>query len=236
MKEPKYLMIKKDLLQKIESGIFESGDKFYTEIEIKNLYNVSSITAIRAVQELANDGYLERYQGKGTFVSRSKKRTLVEFTDIEVFSGTEEEVHVLSVAEMNTASIKKKLKLNAEETFYKIVRLRKADQIPYILQISYIPSKFINPNFPSNSYFDSIYQRFKKDFGINLYETHAVETNEFCSDVPKEIAEVLNLKETDGCIFQIKTNDNGDNEVYEYVESYKNSNYYKIRIETVNLS
>ncbi|MBV7390951.1 MULTISPECIES: GntR family transcriptional regulator [Enterococcus] len=233
MKEPKYLKIKKDLLQKIENGIFKSGDKFYTETEIKNLYNVSSITAIRAVQELANEGYLERYQGKGTFVSRSKKRTIVEFTDLEVFAGMEETVSVLEVTEMNNQEIKDKLKLAKDETYYKIVRLRKAGNIPYILQNSFIPSKFIKPNFPSNTYFDSIYQRFKEDFGINLYETHAIETNEFCSKISPDTMQLLELKETDGCILQVKTNDNGEDEVYEYVESYKHCEYYKIQIETV---
>ena len=55
MKIPKYQQIKDDLLKKIEVGEFKHGDRFYSEAELVKLYNVSSITVIRAVQELVND-------------------------------------------------------------------------------------------------------------------------------------------------------------------------------------
>ena len=46
------------------------------------MFNVSSITVVRALNELANDGYIIRQQGKGTFVSRARKHKLVEFSDV----------------------------------------------------------------------------------------------------------------------------------------------------------
>lgn len=73
MKVPKYQLVQNELRQQIISGKFENGDKFYTEAELTKLYNVSSITVIRAMNELVKDGYLIRQQGKGTFVSRSRK-------------------------------------------------------------------------------------------------------------------------------------------------------------------
>lgn len=232
-KEPKYLKIKKDLLQKITSGIFESGDKFYTETEIKSLYNVSSITAIRAVQELANEGYLERYQGKGTFVSRSKKGMIVELTDIEIFAGDEETVEVVGIERMNDPEILKKLRLTKTDTYYRIIRLRKAKGVPYMVQNSYIPSCFILEEHIEDGRYYSIYRRFKKDFGINLYEMHSIETNEICRSVPKDVAHLLELARDEKCVLQIKTTDDKQ-EVYEYVESYKHCDFYKIRFETVN--
>src|SRR5699024_12169385 len=53
---PKYQQIKNDLLKKIQSGEFESGDRFYSESELVKMYNVSSITVIRAIQDLAKIG------------------------------------------------------------------------------------------------------------------------------------------------------------------------------------
>ena len=73
---PKYQYIKDELKQKIISGQFENGDKFYTEAELIQMYDVSSITVVRALNDLANDGYIIRQQGKGTFVSRARKHKL----------------------------------------------------------------------------------------------------------------------------------------------------------------
>ncbi len=66
---PKYQHIKDELKQQIISGKFENGDKFYTEAELIKIYDVSSITVVRALNDLAADGYIVRQQGKGTFVA-----------------------------------------------------------------------------------------------------------------------------------------------------------------------
>lgn len=61
---PKYQYIKDELKNKIISGQFASGDKFYTEAELIAMYDVSSITVVRALNDLAKDGYIVRQQGK----------------------------------------------------------------------------------------------------------------------------------------------------------------------------
>ena len=132
MKVPKYQLIQNSLRQQIISGKFENGDKFYTEAELTKLYNVSSITVIRAVNELVKDGYLIRQQGKGTFVSRSRKGRLVEFSDVEIFPLENEQVIVLACQKGNDTRILEKLNLDKNDYYYKIVRIRKADGIPFI--------------------------------------------------------------------------------------------------------
>ncbi|WP_317301646.1 GntR family transcriptional regulator [Ligilactobacillus animalis] len=62
------------------------GDKFYSEAELTKRFHVSSITVIRALKELVAEGFLVRYQGKGTFISRSRKLKTVKFSDLEVFT------------------------------------------------------------------------------------------------------------------------------------------------------
>lgn len=82
---PKYQLIKDELKQQIISGKFENGDKFYTEAELVEMFKVSSITVIRALNDLVKDGFIVRQQGRGSFVSRARKGKLVEFSDIELF-------------------------------------------------------------------------------------------------------------------------------------------------------
>ncbi|QQP69685.1 GntR family transcriptional regulator [Carnobacterium sp. CS13] len=234
MKIPKYQQIKNDLLKKIEVGEFEHGDRFYSEAELVKLYNVSSITVIRAIQELASEGYLVRYQGKGTYVSRSRKRKLVEFSDIEVFAGKTETVEVLSIEEENDANMRKELRLLKNETYYKITRVRKVDGDPFLLHFSYIPSQFIKKDIPNLAYYDSIYNRFKSDFNIRMYDQESKETNEIFFPTEKDLAAILLMKENEPTVRQDKKTILQDGTVAEVVVSYKKWNYYKIELSTFN--
>lgn len=234
MKIPKYQQIKNDLLKKIEVGEFEHGDRFYSEAELVKLYNVSSITVIRAIQELANEGYLVRYQGKGTYVSRSRKRTLVEFSDIEVFAGKTETVEVLSIEEENEPDMRKELRLLKNESYYKITRVRKVDEDPFLVHFSYIPSQFIKKDIPNLAYYDSIYNRFKSDFNIKMYDQASKETNEILFPTEKDIADILLMKKNEPIVRQDKKTILQDGTVAEVVVSYKKWNYYKIEFSTFN--
>lgn len=85
MGTPKYIQIENTLRSEIESGRFESGDLFYSNAELIERFGVSSITVIHAVNDLVNEGLLVRYQGKGTFVSRSRRHRPVRISESERF-------------------------------------------------------------------------------------------------------------------------------------------------------
>ena len=61
---PKYQYIKDELKNKIISGQFASGDKFYTEAELISMYDVSSITVVRALNDLARMAILSANKGR----------------------------------------------------------------------------------------------------------------------------------------------------------------------------
>jgi len=64
--------IKEDLFLHLRSGHFAPGLALPSEIALCDHYSVSRGTLRRAISDLVSDGYLERYRGRGTFVSRSK--------------------------------------------------------------------------------------------------------------------------------------------------------------------
>lgn len=70
--EPLYIQLKKAVQSAIANGTFNSGDKIPTEIELSETYNVSRITVRKAIEELVNEGFLTKRQGKGTFVNAQK--------------------------------------------------------------------------------------------------------------------------------------------------------------------
>ena len=235
MAAPKYQQIKDDLKQQIISGKFENGDKFYTESELIKIYNVSSITVVRALNDLAADGYIIRQQGKGTFVSRSRKHKLVEFSDVEVFPMQNDQVTVLSIERGNDEYYLSKLGLKRKQYYYKIERVRKTGGKPYIFHNSYIPEQYINANYPDLEYYSSIYRRFKNDYHIHMNDEHFEEINEITYPTPKEIAEILNIDSQFPTVFQVKTTSLATTgQILEYSETYKRGDYFKIKFLSQN--
>lgn len=235
MRIPKYQIIQNDLKQQIIAGKFENGDRFYTEAELCQLYNVSSITVIRAMNEMVKDGYLVRQQGKGTFVSRSRKGKLLEFSDVEVFPLKDDRVKVLSIEKGNDPFYLDKLNLDQTSAYYKIVRLRSVGSQPYLYQQSYIPERYILKPKAKKEHFQSLYQRFKLDFDIHMSEEPFTETNQVSLPTPHHIQEALALGEHEPSILQIRTTRQaGTDDTLEYIESYKHWNYFKFEIVANN--
>ena len=219
---PKYQHIKDELKQQIISGKFENGDKFYTEAELIKIYDVSSITVVRALNDLAADGYIVRQQGKGTFVSRARKHKLVEFSDVETFPIQKAKVKVLSIKRGNTLSILDKLGLNPTQFYYKIERTRQTGDDTYIFHQTYIPEQYINPNYPNLEYYSSIYDRFKEDYHIHMNDEHFEEVNEIVFPTPSKVAKVLKIDENFPTVKQVKTTKlEATGQILEYTETYK---------------
>lgn len=69
---PLYEQLMINIKDEMDKGVYKAGDRIPNEAELCDLYSVSRITVRRAIQELVEEGLLERKQGKGTFVSRKK--------------------------------------------------------------------------------------------------------------------------------------------------------------------
>lgn len=67
-----YFQLESDLRQKMFSGEYGIGTRIPTEMELCQKYGVSRITVRRAIQDLVEEGVLERLRGHGTYVSVPK--------------------------------------------------------------------------------------------------------------------------------------------------------------------
>lgn len=82
-KPAKYIIIKQHICQKIESGEWPQHHKVPSENELTQQFDVSRMTARRALQELTEQGVLVRSQGSGTFVATFKSQSsLLEIRNI----------------------------------------------------------------------------------------------------------------------------------------------------------
>ena len=83
VKTAKYSVIKQYICQKIESGQWPQHFKVPSENELTQQFDVSRMTARRALQELTEQGILIRAQGSGTFVATFKSQSsLLEIRNI----------------------------------------------------------------------------------------------------------------------------------------------------------
>lgn len=74
---PKYLVISNEIIQKIESGELQPGDKIPSENELILSHKISNTTARKCLLELEHQGWANRVKGKGTFVlNRSEDKHL----------------------------------------------------------------------------------------------------------------------------------------------------------------
>lgn len=69
MSQPKYIMVKNEIKQWILEGKYPVGSKIPSESQIQEKYKFSRHTVRLAISELVNEGYLQKKQGAGTFVS-----------------------------------------------------------------------------------------------------------------------------------------------------------------------
>jgi DNA-binding LacI/PurR family transcriptional regulator len=69
-----YEQIYKDIINKIQDGTYREKDLLPSEKELALQYGVSRITSNKAMNLLAEQGIIERFQGKGSFVSSKALR------------------------------------------------------------------------------------------------------------------------------------------------------------------
>jgi len=82
-KPAKYTIIKQYICENIESGNWPQHSKVPSENELTLQFDVSRMTARRALQELTEQGILVRSQGAGTFVATFKSQSsLLEIRNI----------------------------------------------------------------------------------------------------------------------------------------------------------
>ncbi len=83
VKPAKYRIIKQYICANIESGEWAQNAKVPSENELTHQFDVSRMTARRALQELTEQGILVRSQGAGTFVATFKSQSsLLEMRNI----------------------------------------------------------------------------------------------------------------------------------------------------------
>jgi GntR family transcriptional regulator len=193
----KYLSIKNKIIEKIDNEEYEVGSLIPSERELMDIFQMSRITVRKAIDDLVNEGYLYRVQGKGTYVKNVDVRhDLFSITscteDIKARGMTASNRVILSEpvsADKNTA---KKLRINENEPVLKLKRVFFANDVPINLTTTYLPLT-IFPGLEKHDFSkESLYAVIENKYGIKI--THAVRTLEAIL-ADSESAELLKIKQ-----------------------------------------
>lgn len=142
---PKYYQLSEILRHKIDNNEWQPHDPIPPERELETLYNVSRTTVREALNHLANQGYIYREHGRGTFVSRPKMQqslhTLHSFTDDMAVRGSVAGQRILSLERITPSDrVRQQLELSSgTESVMQVERLRHADDEPIGIQLAYLP-------------------------------------------------------------------------------------------------
>lgn len=133
-RQPKYEMIKNDLIQMISRGVYTPGSELPSENELIEKYAVSRITVRRAMDELYHAGYIEKKQGKRGYVREAAK--MQELTSISSY--TEEILRQGMAPSRKVLSSHLRLCSESEQD---ILHLDKADPVFELNRIVYADGK-----------------------------------------------------------------------------------------------
>ena len=110
--------------------------------------NVSRITVRKAFEILADEGYVTKRQGIGTFVSARKLNNFNEgqmrgFTEMCIKDGKVPSSELISAGWVsNLPSISHHLHVPEEEPILRVLRVRKCDGVPVMVEDGYFPKRF----------------------------------------------------------------------------------------------
>lgn len=83
---PKYMIVAQDIRQQIESGALKPGDKLKSEQEYAQIYDSSTITIRKGLENLVAERLIYRIKGKGSFVSSAEEQSANSHLMAVVFS------------------------------------------------------------------------------------------------------------------------------------------------------
>lgn len=155
--QPLYKQLMDIISDQIHNGTYKAGQKIPTEPELASLYHVSRITVRRTVEELCNQGYLIKHQGKGTFVKspmifrKFETQKNMSFSESCRQNSRIPGAHVLSCTEKPADELCRDfLNLDSDKNVLFLERLLLADNIPVIDVHTWLPTELF-PDFDASA-------------------------------------------------------------------------------------
>lgn len=169
----KYLTIYHDLVSKTNAKYWEDSTMLPSENNLAIKYKVSRETIRKALDLLAQDGYIQKVRGKGSVIIGQNKfdfpvSGIVSFKELatKLNIPTKTIVNELSIVEADQ-ELQTKLNVKLKEPVWKVVRVREIKGEKVILDKDYF-NKSIVPILTKETCEDSIYQYLENELQLKI--------------------------------------------------------------------
>ena len=228
-----YQDVKKELIHRIQEGVYKAGEKIPSERDLCLVFKVSRMTIRQALSELVAEGVLYKSVGRGTFVSSPSlyQENLKSFTHTLIGQGMVPSTKIIEVATISQLKkISHWLNVDQMDPFYKVKRLRLGDGVPIALETIYIPKKYTE-GLLKHDLTTSLYKLLEKEYGYDLtHITCDIEAN-ISSRI---IMEAMSLHQQTA-LLKITGITYAQNDLkLFYEESYYRSQLYKYHVDILN--
>lgn len=228
---PLYYQLKQIIVEMIENRELNENEKLLTEKEICEKYDISRATVRQAFQELENEDYIYKIQGKGTFVSPKRfEQNLLKFysfTDEMKKIGKVPQSKVLdfTITQAND-KVKNILNINGTKVF-KFTRLRLADNEPMMIETTFLPYNLF-PNITK----EALENKPLYDILIDEYNVVFSKAEEIFRPtlLTEEEAEKLNSIKAGPAIVLERITHDSSNRVIEYTKSIARGDKFKYHV------
>jgi GntR family transcriptional regulator len=230
--KPKYIQLFEKLKQDIITGNLKSGDRIYSENELRKMYGVSSTTVRKAIDTLRNSGFITRIQGVGTFVrehhvQRSLEKIL-SFTKNMQQAGLKPSTKVLEKKIIPATGIyAEKLGVEEGEKIFLLRRLRFGNETPMLLETRYINLKLCY-DIIDLDLTGSLYNIYEERYGVRLFRA---EQHLQIAFLNKKEAKLLKCKPNSPCFLVTGVTYSEKNEPVEYEESLYRGDEYEFFVK-----
>jgi GntR family transcriptional regulator len=177
-RSPLYVQLKLILLELVHSDEFKVGDKFLTERQISDRFDVSRVTANKALSSLVNEGILSIRKGIGTFVTDNSMESkfagaFTSFSNKALAAGRKPSTVLLRFEHAHAGDlpprVRRNFKVDDSEELIIIERVRLADQVPMILERHYFRSVLL-PGLRPDDVIVSVYDMLTQKYHLTLSE------------------------------------------------------------------
>lgn len=231
-KQPLYDQLVDLLSEKIQNEM-QPGDALPSERDLAETYGLSRTTVRLAMSELEELGLVTRRHGKGTFVSSVSRDTTdlmgaYSFTDQMRSLGRVPRTEVVDF-ELREASrfVAEHMDLHLGEGVYRMRRLRWADDVPMMLERTYMPARLFAGLTQKMVESKPLYEIVEQDYRIKIktaeeaFGARAARADE---------AKLLQIEEGAPVLHLVRTTYNSNNIVIEYTRSVARADMFEYKI------
>ena len=219
-----------DLEKKILTNDYPPQSLLPSENQLMKIYGVSRETIRKALNLLTNAGYIQKKQGKGSFVLDFRRfdfplSGLTSFKELQETQQIDNKTIVTTLEkELISPELSQLTGWKKDASIWNLVRQRQIDGEVVILDKDFLLTDIIE-DLPLDKAENSIYDYFENDLGLEIaYAKKEIEVD----PITEEIAKLMDLRPEDTHVIAIKSLVFlEDTRCFEYTESYHRLDKFK---------